>query len=690
MQGPEFIYFLMDEQFRTYSVENGIVTSSMQAKPLQFTPDGWQDMSIQNHRNHKYFAMDRSFTIPLAFVEDGAQILKNIYYNQGIEAKLFLVICKQELFIDATEFYFYYKLFYKGEVDFLTFKHEGYKVTVNIMEGGLPKLVKANEGVKYELPLNVPEAIKIKFDGIILKQRLSYRVVQDEYTGLALQSHFVPVVFLNKEGASVGIATGSQSLSDSDAFMMDNENTFDQAIKIDGSVKFQIKYAALNYRLIFFIRKEDNSTVTVFDSGVMPTSNNVDYTIPFTINTTLFSKSELYMRATYQIDASPQNGNGRKIVYYQTDISITFDFRYPVTYVKALRPRYVFEQLTAKNTDNAYQAQSNLLDQYKTIVLTSGNGLRSILDADIKTSLSEFFNSFNAVLCIGMGERNGKLTIEKKRDWIDYSTSINLGEVKNHKVSHSLDHTFKTIKTGYKEQEYDDVNGKNEFNNSHLYTTVITRNATELNLISDYRADCYGAEFIRINLDGKSTTDNRGDNAVWMIHIKPDPIIDPIEGVVYELDRSLNSFATGLAEIATLFNMFLSPKQNFYRSGPFIHSCFYKQDPTYIKFQTTEKASGLSVSSPVLVDEDADVEVAALDPALFLPVVHEFETQVPFNLMDLLGTNPLQTFLWTVDGLQYKGIPVKIGMQPEGNEAQVYQMYSAPDNNLTKLEEVFD
>jgi hypothetical protein len=169
---------------------------------------------------------------------------------------------------------------------------------------------------------------------------------------------------------------------------------------------------------------------------------------------------------------------------------------------------------------------------------------------------------------------------------------------------------------------------------------------------------------------------------------------EPIEEngqLVYELDRSLNPYATGLLEPDSVFNIWLSPKHCLLRNGDYIRSLFYKQDTQKLTFQTTEKNRELMVSPPgkTPVDEDADIEIAQLGERLFVPMAMEFTTQVPLNLFDILKQNPVKAFRFKYQGHTFTGIPVKIAIQPETNQAQQFQLLSSPENDLTVLEEVF-
>src|SRR5688572_4912514 len=139
IQGKRWLYFLTDKTGQSYNLDRGVVVRSGVPEPLENTPDGWQDKTVNFSRNTKYFGLWRSFSIPLKFVTEGKKILRYIFYTFGIEAICNLVILKLD---PAT---WKHKDFYIGEVDFSKFTDESDYSTVNIMEGGLVKLLKAKE-----------------------------------------------------------------------------------------------------------------------------------------------------------------------------------------------------------------------------------------------------------------------------------------------------------------------------------------------------------------------------------------------------------------------------------------------------------------------------------------------------------------------------------------------------------------
>lgn len=78
---------------------------------------------------------------------------------------------------------------------------------------------------------------------------------------------------------------------------------------------------------------------------------------------------------------------------------------------------------------------------------------------------------------------------------------------------------YSSLTVGYDKQEYEAECGRDEWNFSAQYTTGVDKFEKKLSLISKYRADCYGFEFLSQERS-KDTTDNKSDSTVFFIHCK--------------------------------------------------------------------------------------------------------------------------------------------------------------------------
>lgn len=96
---------------------------------------------------------------------------------------------------------------------------------------------------------------------------------------------------------------------------------------------------------------------------------------------------------------------------------------------------------------------------------------------------------------------------------------VKLKNIRDLKYSINSAIAYSALIIGYEKQEYEAECGRDEWNFSAQYTTGVDKLDKRLSLISKYRADCYGFEFLSQER-AKDTTDNKSDNTVFFIHCK--------------------------------------------------------------------------------------------------------------------------------------------------------------------------
>jgi hypothetical protein len=117
------------------------------------------------------------------------------------------------------------------------------------------------------------------------------------------------------------------------------------------------------------------------------------------------------------------------------------------------------------------------------------------------------------------------------------------------------DYLFSGLKIGYKKKEYENTNGRFEFNGQHDYSSDYTGGSTKiLELIAPYRADCYGIEFLAQER-GKDTTDNKSDKDLFMVNVRKDGFI--YQTVYQTVTGRTNEIPTVI--LNTLFNTKFNP-----------------------------------------------------------------------------------------------------------------------------------
>lgn len=75
---------------------------------------------------------------------------------------------------------------------------------------------------------------------------------------------------------------------------------------------------------------------------------------------------------------------------------------------------------------------------------------------------------------------------------------------------------YSAVTAGYDKKDYDNINGRDEFNFNNTYSTGCNVSDKTLSLLSKYRADCYGMEFAA-QKRGSDTTDTSSDKDVFFV-----------------------------------------------------------------------------------------------------------------------------------------------------------------------------
>lgn len=521
--------YIMDEAYRTGRVQDGIVQFLGDPKGIH-APDGWQDINIAWERNMTRYGTMRNFSLKMGFVLDGATILRDGLYRSNVDKKLYLLIQKRVIEIDGPVFRDYYKYFYKGQFDFSTAddKQGDRRFEINILEGGLWKALKAKEDTQYTIEFDDQDG-HVNMDGLELFGKQNYVIIEQEYVALAGIRSSLTMAQTTREGNAPGAAFFDQQREDDPG--TDTINYFLETA--------QVGYYTITGEITARIGGVGTAQV---DIALRPLDGAVDIEIATGTLTPSFQAIPL----DYTFVSAP----GRKYILLikvfgiqafvaESNIAINFRATHPPSTRRIMHPYRLFQKLVGKITGSQDNAYSDIL-QTSTYHVTSGDAIRGIASAVIKTSLKDFFTAFNVYHMLGMGVENNKIRIEARAHFFQSGNPIDCGSTKDFGITPASDLMFSKIKVGHAEQDIDDVNGKFAFNGIHHYGSPIEAVSEELDLVSPYKADPYEIETLRANLDGKTTTDSGDDNSVFVMDVIPSVNVFTEENVVFYFQNDMN------------------------------------------------------------------------------------------------------------------------------------------------------
>jgi len=707
---------------------SGDVQDTTTKTALVFAPKGWEKKALKWERGFIYHGVFQTFSIPLEFVEDAATILRYLYVNYGTEGKC-------EFYIERngnTAANPYYDPYYYGDIDFSRYSDKEDFVVAEVMEGGFMAKLKAKENTNIEIDVNdSPDRVWVNMDGLEVIALFRFSGVEQPVdnvtspTYVEVQDVNMPTVFwFLTEGYSNGdinpkgndflgpfsnmwqeFNAGIISLSmGSKWFIHNTSDTISYNYRIYGKINIGTIAGPLSTKCRLRLLRFKKDTGTILQNHLL--ADGITYSgltsgteyIEFDSTIAVGPNECLIFNLFY---TNPTVGSPHKTHIFSLEMNVQILNKVKQSYVACRRTFDVFNELVF-NIDPTTLPVSTLLSTTQvTKVLSSGDALRGLEKAKLKTNVNDFYKSMNAVhnTCMKFDKPNNRIYIEAKAEAYDEATQIiDLGEVSNF-VSYPLtEEMFSKLKIGFPDVKIDDVNGKDDVNILQEYQSPLIRVTNEKDLTSAYHSSMYEIEMQRANLTGKKLADAASDNEVFWIHIEDVPagvIPAGLPGAgedYYNLERGGYTVSQGLISIATAFNLYFSPKTSMFTHGNWINSMLYPQINLggELTFQTSSKTQDneeylIWTVGPLTIYEKKTEALADLADPICYPIVFEVDTLIPQNILSILASNPYGKFKCKFKGRERYGFLLAASDEPATEPKQTYKLLCSISTDLENL-----
>lgn len=707
----QYRFYLRNAAGLYYYVSNNTVLTSATPKYIQHLSKEWMDTEISWIRDKDLLGIFRSMTNQYSFVEDGLLIVRYVYLTQGFEG-----YCKLEITRLSDTNAGIYDSFYSGELDFSTFNGENILGSIQVIEGGTKAILDANKDIDYSILIDTTDCLQVNTDGITLQSQIQWvPIVEADQINTDFDDPHIIVAnaWVSTEGdfplgtdsnqRSMRIYIGGSSITDGQfanyMFVAAVDMQIDFTLVQSGRVRSNVAPTS-GFEIVLMVVGADKviKTKNIIYSiapGVLPISLYVNFNVNTTYtNINVAAGDRLFLLYGGQFSSAGKINinfdiNGNSTTSIDNYHNFQSRFRMPPTVTNAYRYWQVCDKVVTQMSGSAATFESSLLQSssfdldnnpFQT-TLTSGDALRGFANSNIKTSLSQLFKTSSDIWLTGIGVEGAKIKIEKAGYFFDPTVIIaDLGEVFNFTYSPTMDFVFNGLKNGYKDQSYDNLNGRNEFNSEMNWLFPIKRKSSIEDQSSEIRADNYGVEMMRSNLSNKKTQDSSSDNDTFLLEID-----NTLVGGKYNLYRPFGTI-TGLYFPTTRFNFGVSPKRNFFRNSPMYASILDNNTGT-IFFQTSTKYAGMvsQFGTNPTITENANVAASELRAKLFKPYTFKFTAQPPLNMMQLMATNPRGCFRFKWNGVSYKGFPMEVGTYPSNYNVFNFVLLCTPDTDVTPL-----
>ena len=563
----------------------------------------WDEINISLKRND-FSGIIRSFSSKFEFVGKAYNLLLNEYRTNYLNANAQIEIYTIDN--DRSK-----KYLFGSYLDFGSLEYDDSIVYINAIDSTLAAKIKAKKSTQYEyLVSELKEEKALNYDRLLMLNTFNFDIDNDEYiypsgTSQANTNIDVYVVDTNPE-VYVGDFITPYHESDG-AYYGNTKGVFMKLLALpphglymdlscditisSGTGSFQVEYQKM-VGGVPSVGSVNGSHTSGLKAGSVYHYNEKGLVL---VDPAKNESGKIGM--VYRIYLNTEAGVRIKIENFK--MSVYYMAKMQSERIDVIKPDVLLNRLLKSiNEENeGYVGEIEYQDDTRlaSTVIMAAESARGLDGAKIYTSFKNFSDWMEVVYGYVPDITENKVVFKKR-------TSLFHSEVQKRisytgmdfkvKVNSSL--IYSLLRVGYDKQDYDSINGRDEFHFTNEYDTGITITDKALELISPLRADPYGIEFL-VSKRGKDTTDNESDNDTFFVgaHLKEN-------AESYELLRE-GYKVSGIISSSTMFNTMFSPRSIIDANKEYIGS-FVKS----LRFASSSGNSDIRIND---VAENTDIEL---------------------------------------------------------------------------------
>lgn len=546
----------------------------------------WEDVEISAKRKD-LGGVIRSFSNKFEFVKGAYDLLEAEYLSNYTKASAILVI---GVLNDSWG----YNEKFRCKLDFSTYQSDGYTISINAIDDSVASIINANKSQVYDIPVSELKEDTLYYDRMNLNNRVEFGVNPNdpkneqtdpdiypiEYTG----NYLFPLIYMDTNFP----VKNKIEVFDNDGYV-ENSNDVTPLIKAISDIK-------IVFRLDFKIRQVEVGVdqqaiypellLWLFDkNGVRQTSTKIGYfdgdnDIHIDYQYTVLMRPGDYI--SLFIDSKTLQTLHAK-VFDVKEISVSYIGRNKPVNIDVFSPKKLLSSLLSRM---GVSLSGDIVSGSMPIPwMMAAESVRGIKDAKVHTSFSKFCDFAKALLGYDYEILDNSVRFRHMNDFFVNETK-ELDHVSNMELSVDESLIYSGVDIGFDKQEYDEINGRDEFHFKSSFSTGLDIKDNILSLISPYRADCYGLEFLANERDEESK-DTDSDNDIFIVHARKDGdrlvlVREENEGAIYAV--------TGVLFPDTIFNASYSPRNMLLVNKERLGIC-----TDYLSFTASDGNSSISI-----------------------------------------------------------------------------------------------
>lgn len=561
----------------------------------------WDEIKFSLKRT-ELAGIARTFTSKFEFIESAYDLLLGEYLKNEFNADVSIAVYN----LDNNHEYSH-ELF-NCRLDFSTLSYDSYVLSINSIDDSIDSLLKAKKNTQYEIPVvDIKSDKSLYYDRILIFNSIKFYVYDKDYGSFEQVSPEGDEVVISYNGTQGGggiklpLIDGDKSevYNSTNITLLDNmlpENygaimKFNASMEVEITMDFHVKRSSNGVFSInaVIIEGSMQHTLSAFYRG-----NGYEFDVKKTFKIPRnYSVSGNMLAITFTRD--PYRTSYLKISkfkefsvkYSSVDKPVSVDVITPINLLTGL-----VKNINEENKNISCEIVSNVDERLDMSLIVAAESLRGLPDAKIYTSYKKFVEWMEVEFGFVQQIEGNILRFIHRDSLFKKHIVRDLGS--NHsgfKFSVDESKIYSSVSVGYEKQDYDNINGRDEFRFMAEYTSGVNITSNKLELISPYRADVYGIEFL-VQERGKDTTDNESDNDVFFVGAKYNASKDQ-----YVLIRD-GYLVEGVLNSTMMFNAMYWQRAMLEANRNFL-GIFTKR----LKFACSDGNSEVSVNSVSLKDD---------------------------------------------------------------------------------------
>lgn len=552
----------------------------------------WEDVEISAKRKD-LGGVVRSFSNKFEFVKGAYDLLEAEYLSNYTKASAILVI---GVLNDSWG----YNEKFRCKLDFSTYQSDGYTISINAIDDSVASIINANKSQVYDIPVSELKEDTLYYDRIKLLNKSTMYITPnfenelmpdyDRFMALRLQSRetLFPLAYGEISTPVKGVM---------EVYDVGMDIPYDNAGKTGYFALCLVDKIEINLRIRMVVDLL-TTAVTSLHIRHMSADNKLK-----SDKAILLSKDGSSAGVT-SVDESLSYAmrDGDRLIAYilcvtsigediDEIIKISRDYDFYIDYsarnkpvnIDAFSPKKLLSSLLSRM---GVSLSGDIVSGSMPIPwMMAAESVRGIKDAKVHTSFSKFCDFAKALLGYDYEILDNSVRFRHMNDFFVNETK-ELDHVSNMELSVDESLIYSGVEIGFDKQDYDEINGRDEFHFKSSFSTGLDIKDNILSLISPYRADCYGLEFLANERDEESK-DTDSDNDIFIVHARKDEdrlvlVREENGGAIYAV--------TGVLFPYTIFNASYSPRNMLLVNKERLGIC-----TDYLSFTASDGNSSISI-----------------------------------------------------------------------------------------------